>query len=331
VLDHVDEQVLLLAGAGDLRAQVAGESGLSRRLRLVAELPPQPRLLRHDRVGQRIGDLRAIPPELRRDLHELLLEPDGIDRVLELERRNADHQVHRHVLQVDHLVDQRRLEPDGSIALAVDDDLVGRNPPHALLEVHQPHLGRLGGLAVPVQLERQQVAELLLRELGLGLALDGDVANLLQRHRLESPLGLQQYQVALLRKHLPGVGGTGLLQLLAAPRGPGDDLRRVELVRGHLVGDLGDHHVRAEVGLDQLMHGQRGVFDEHLPLAGGDGLELGVLLPAVRPERAKDGRRQVVHHDVAGSVGGHLAGVEHEGVAVLEDGDLLDRHLRQRL
>jgi hypothetical protein len=81
---------------------------------------------------------------------------------------------------------------------------------------------------------------------------------------------------------------------------------------------------------EQFAQLQRGAFHQHAFLAGDHTDQPRVFLRRIRPERAENRHRQVVHHDVALRVGRHFALMRNKGVAVLEDGDFLDGQLAER-
>ena len=88
--------------------------------------------------------------------------------------------------------------------------------------------------------------------------------------------------------------------------------------------------IGADVGFQKFADAQGGAIDGDAPLAGGDGGELRVFFIDRGPEGSEHGGGEVIEHDVAVGVGGHLPGMKHEGVAVLEDGDFGDGHFGER-
>ncbi len=177
---------------GDPRTEVEAGGGP---LRLPCVPPGVEGLLRHDGVTE--GEPSpGVLTEALRELGRRLLERDGVDRVLEVEGRNPDDQVSRHVVEIGELVDESRLELHLSFALAVDGDAIARNPTNALLEIDEADIGVLLGFPAPVQSEGQKVEAVLVgHRLAIGSG-EPDVLNLVEPHNLGPALGLEQDDTA---------------------------------------------------------------------------------------------------------------------------------------
>ncbi len=326
VLHVEDEQVLALAGVPDFRAEFAGQARGGRPA-IIAQARD---LLRHDGVAEirreRAVAAAGVGPEILRQLRQVLLERHRVNRVLEGKGGHAHDEVHRDIVQVGQLVEQRGLEFHDGVARAVQFDFVARNPPHALLQIEQADVGGLRRFGpAPVELQVQQVAELLAGGGRLMRMLEGDFLNAIKRERLHPFGGLEQDQVPLLGKSLAGVWRTGRRLFFRAARRQAEDCGGITVCAG-----FGDDGLGANVGFEQLAQVQRGALDQHALLAGDHARKSGALLRRIGPKGADHGRRQVVHHDVAAIISRHLTFVRDKGMAVLEHGEFFDGQFAER-
>ena len=290
---------------------------------------PHRRGLRGDCVRQHRHSAARL--KIRRQLRDRLLQRNRIRRVPEGEARHANHHIRGHVVQIRQLVHQRRLQLDHRHAFAVERDPVRRNPSKALLQIGEADLRRGRRPPIrPFELERQQVAELFVRQLALWWRPERDVLNVVDGEGLHAVGGANEDDAALLRGSRWCVRQPGDRQFFSRALRNADDRARI----AHRLAIRPDRFFRDDgfgpgVTVKELGETERGLFDQHAPLPRHHAGEPGVGTRRVRPERTEHGRRQVVHQDMAGRVGRQRTFVQHERVPILEDGYFLDGHSRE--
>ena len=289
--------------------------------------------LRHHRVGVEVAEATAVVEGDRlRETRRRLLQADRVGGTLQGERGDTDDEVAGDVVEIDQIVDERRLEPDAGLPLAVELDTVGRDPAEPALDIHQadarfPFRKRRDAVpgAAADHAEGERAAKLLAAELRGRLRSERDVLDARKRKDAGAGVGPEEDEIG------------GDRQLGAVPR----RRKRLEFVRAlhrrrqdrRLVGnriavggrDFGDEHLRTGIGVDEFLERERRPLHPDPALRRSDGGQPDSLVGRAGPKRPHHRGREMTEDGAPLGIDRDAATMDNEGVAILEHAHLADR------
>ena len=295
--------------------------------------------LRHHRVGVEVAEVMAVVEGDRlRETCRRLLQADRVGGTLQGERGDTDNEIAGDVVEVDQIVDERRLEPDAGLPLAVELDSVRRNPAEPALDIHQadtrfPFRKRRDAVprAAADHAEGERAAKLLAAELRGRPRTERDVLDARKRQDAGAGVGPEEDEIGGDRQLGAVAGRRERFKFLRALHRRREDRRLVgdRIAVGRR--DLGDEHLRAGIGVDELLERERRSLDPDPALRRGDGGQPDPLVGRAGPERPHHRGREMTENGVPFGIDRDAAPMDNEGVAILEDAHLADREGGLRL